>query len=105
MKNNILKFCTIVILALATICQSAGLDIILQSDVFKEETTASAHEKDIDCEEKNEVEEEEERINHSDNWYLSQNSDFIIHVCAYIEVNDLIHLEVCDPPPEFLYKA
>ena len=79
--------------------------MILQSDVFKAETTASAHEKDIDCEEKNEVEEEEERINHSGNWCVLLESDFIIHVCAYIKVNDFIHLEVCDPPPEFFYKA
>ena len=69
MKNNILKLCTIIILALATICQSAGLDMILQSDVVMEEATANSHDNDIDCEEKNEVE-EEERINHSANWHI-----------------------------------
>ena len=104
MKNSILKYCTIVILAFATICQSTGLDMILQSDIFMEEATANSHEKDIDCEEKNEVE-EEERINHSANWHVSQDSEFIIHRCTYSDVDYLVHLEICDPPPEFLYKV
>ena len=78
--------------------------MILQSDVFVEEATANSHDNDIDCEEKNEVE-EEERINHSVNWHISQASAFIIHICSYSAVDYIVHLEVCDPPPEFLYNA
>ena len=78
--------------------------MILQSDVFVEEATANSHDNDIDCEEKNEVE-EEERINHSANWHISQGTEFIIHICSYSAVAYIVHLEVCDPPPEFLYNA
>ena len=78
--------------------------MILQSDVVMEGATANSHDNDIDCEEKNEVE-EEERINHSANWHILQGFEFIIHICTYSDVDYLVHLEVCDPPPEFLYNA